>query len=83
VRRLRADISLLLVYEILFGLVHVNAFFVLRNKPHQWGHKYVMVEQRSVGGIGESFFSVTERLIYGSIYQFVQILQISVSLVDY
>jgi len=54
VRRLRADI--LLVYEILFGLVHVNAFFVLRNKPHQWGHKYVMVEQRSVGGIGESFF---------------------------
>jgi len=42
-----------------------------------------MVKQRSVGGIGESFFSVTERLIYGSIYQFVQILQVSVSLVDY
>jgi len=81
VRTLRADI--LLVYEILFGLVHVNAFFVLRNKPHLWGHKYVMVKQRSVGGIGESFFSVTERLIYGSIYQFVQILQVSVSLVDY
>ena len=54
-RRLRADI--LLVYEILFGLVHVNAFFVLRNKPHLWGHKYVMVKQRSVVELEKVFFS--------------------------
>ena len=30
-------------------------------------------KQRSVNRIGESFFSVTEWLIYGTIYQFVQI----------
>jgi len=30
----------------------------------------------------QSFFSVTEWLIYGTIYQFVQILQVSVNLTD-
>jgi len=50
----------LLVYKILFGVVHVNsrpnAFFTLRNQLHLRGHKYVMVKQRSVNRITESFF---------------------------
>jgi len=50
----------LLVYKILFGVVHVNsrpnAFFTLRNQLHLRGHKYVMVKQCSVNRITESFF---------------------------
>ena len=72
---------MLFVYKILFGLVHGNssAFFMLR---YLRGHKYVIVKQRSVHRIRESFCSVTERLIYETIYQFVQILQVSVNFVD-
>ena len=76
---------MLLVYKILFGLVHVNsnAFFTLRNQPHLRGHEYVTVKQRSTNSIRLNFFSVTEWLIYGTIYQFVQISLVSVNLLDH
>ena len=85
VRRLRADI--LLVYNILFGLVHVNsnALFMLRSQPHLRSYKYVMVKQSSVNGLRESSFSnrVVTWLIYERIYQFVQTLQVPVNSVDH
>jgi len=70
---------MLFVYKILFGLVISNgtAFFMLRYLRY---HKYVIVKQRSVDRIRESFCSVTEWLIYETIYQFVQILQVSIEM---
>jgi len=69
VRRLRAD--MLLVCKVILGLVHINSntLFTSRNPPHLWGHKYVIiVKQHSVSSIRESFFSVTEWLIYWTVY---------------
>jgi len=48
----------MLAYKSLFGLVHVNsnAFFALINQPHLRGYKYVIVKERTVNTIRESFF---------------------------
>jgi len=73
---------MLLAYEILFGLLHVNgsAFSTLRIRCGVI--KYATVKQRSVDRIRQSFFSVTEWLIYGTIYQLVQVSQVLANLVD-
>ena len=50
-----------------------------RTPTTHWYHFHTntaAVQQRSVDRIRESFFSVTQWLIYGTIYQFVQILQV-------
>jgi len=61
----------------LFTPLGTNMFFTLTNHPNLRGrdHKYtyVIVKQRGVSRIRESFFSVTEWLICGTVYQFVQI----------
>jgi len=48
----------LLVYKILFGLLHANSneLFTLRVQPHLRGHKDIIVKQRSVHRIRESIF---------------------------
>ena len=78
---LRAD--MLLVYK-LFGLVHVNsnAVFTLSNQPHLRSQKYVICQQRVINRIRGKFFPVTEWLIYGTIYHFVQKFKVSVNLTD-
>jgi len=75
---------MLLVYKILFGLVHVTllCYCVLHEEiNHICG--VTNMSWLSSAVLIELVFSVTEWLIQGAIYQFVQISQVSINLLDH